>query len=95
MAAAATGSNQVCISDVALELASSVYRRCELRNGILPTRRSVFIYSQESFVAIISLVSYEVFKNASEADLVPMRIHEGTIGLTEIHFPSSSVFSDI
>jgi hypothetical protein len=27
------------------------------------------------------LVSYEVFKMASEADLKPMRVHESTIGL--------------
>lgn len=26
------------------------------------------------------LVSYEEFKQASEADLKPMRVHEGTIG---------------
>lgn len=26
------------------------------------------------------LVSYEEFKRASEADLKPMRVHEGTIG---------------
>ena len=89
------GSNQVRISDLAPELASSVYRRCQLRNGILSTWRSVSIYSQESLVAIILLVSYEVFKKASEADLAPMRIHEGTIGLNDIHFPSNSIFSDI
>ena len=27
-----------------------------------------------------TLVSYDVFKKASEADLTPMRISEGTIG---------------
>lgn len=26
-------------------------------------------------------VSYEVFKQATEADLQPMRVHEGTIGI--------------
>jgi len=29
-------------------------------------------------------VSYEVFKGATEADLKPMRIHEGTIGASRI-----------
>ena len=89
------GSSQVRISDLVHELVSSVYRRCQLRNRILPTRRSVSIYFEQSMAAIILLVSYEEFKKASEADLAPMRIHEGTIGLTDIHFPSSAVFSDM
>jgi hypothetical protein len=89
------GSSQVRISGLVLELASLDYRRCQLRNGILPPRRLVSIYFQESLVAMISLVSYEEFKKASEADLAPMRIHEGTIGLADTHFPSSPVFPDI
>ena len=32
------------------------------------------------FVNVSTLVSYEEFKKASEADLAPMRISEGTIG---------------
>jgi len=43
MVGAATGSNQVCISDFVVGLASSVYRRRQLRNGVLPTWRSVSV----------------------------------------------------
>lgn len=32
---------------------------------------------------ITGIVSYEEFNNASEADLQPMRIHEGTLGIVE------------
>jgi homogentisate 1,2-dioxygenase len=45
-------------------------------------------------LTVTVVVSYEQFKNATEADLQPMRIHEGTIGISvEIYLKQKLIFS--
>jgi homogentisate 1,2-dioxygenase len=42
---------------------------------------------------MLTAVSYDVFKMASEAELGPMRVHEDTIG--EYHYVTSFLSSDL